>query len=108
MKDNKNFERIYEDLIDLHTKKIVVYLNVEDSYVYVDPEFKERLDGDTLKELFLKGMLVGCMEGQYAHPIGMILYPDTGAVAISTASVSIDGSAHVAGVIAYSKEYVAE
>ena len=72
MKDSNYFNRIHDDHIDLNTRSIILYSDA-DSYLYYDEGCTEKIDKDTLRELWLKNMLVVKLydEDTYVRPSTM-------------------------------------
>lgn len=104
MKDNNNFNRVYEDLIDKHTRKVIVYADAE-NYICYDKERKIRADRETIVDLFIKGMIVGELEeGSYGVPIGISSGTTPGSyAALSFLKPDADGGIQVYAI--YTKEY---
>lgn len=97
-------DRIYEDLKDLHVRKVVLYLAMvgEDTpvaYLCWDKEGTNKLTRDEVVEAFLKGCVI-CMENteladvMYWIPCGCSVMGDAARVFIDT------------DMSAYSAEYV--
>lgn len=58
---------VYEQLKDLHIRKVVVFANATDSKLYKEATFTNQLKEAELQELFKKGMLlINVGEDEYA------------------------------------------
>lgn len=103
MYNEKRFERIYEDSNDIHTRKVILYLD-DGGYACVDEDKTERIDATTLLDLFRKGMIIGKIDdGHYALPVGCS-YKD-GCTTVVFTHVS---EGNVSPVLVHSKEYTGE
>lgn len=108
MLNNTKFNKIYDDLHDDHVSAIFVYID-EEKYICADPDCTERLDAETVKELFIKRKAVGKFKGDDARlgiPVGLQV-EETGVVYVSILT-SNSSTGEVLSVWVHSKEYVAE
>lgn len=108
MLNNTKFNKIYDDLHDDHVSAIFVYID-DEKYICADPDCTERLDAETVKELFIKRKAIGKFKGDDAClgiPVGLYVN-ETGSVQVSILSTDFSTGA-LLGTWVYSKEYVAE
>lgn len=98
--ENEIIRKIYERSEDLHTRSVVLYVNMDDNYkLYADPNYSEGITTEVLRDLFLKDMIIVCFEpfSMFAKPlsyredngVGMIFVDDLTAVAIEFDASSI-------------------
>ena len=97
---NKVFER-YEDQ---HVRRTLVYVLANDVYAYADPEGDTKIDANTLRDLFLKGIAVVDAEVVYS-PVSFSV--DEGVATLTY--VKTDGTTATTAVLAaiHSEEYEA-
>jgi hypothetical protein len=50
--------RVYENYTDLHVRATYVYVKTNDVYAYADSGKTVKIDSDTLKDLFEKGLII--------------------------------------------------
>lgn len=86
MLNEKN--KIYERADDVHVRGVLVYTD-DEHFAYADEELTTKIDGETLKALFLKGEIVIVDGDAYCRPI--MCYPDGEGYAAVTLSVD-DGT----------------
>lgn len=97
-------DKIYEDYTDLHVAASVIYKKANDAYAYSDSATTEKIDADTLKDLFEKGVVVIDSTIEY-KPVSFGISATVGTLTY----VKTDGSTPTTAVLATlkSEEYSA-
>jgi hypothetical protein len=94
---------IFEHANDLHVVARLVYVKTNDAYAYSDSAKTAKIDAETLKDMFIKGVLIVDGDNLY-KPVSLEI--DEGVATITY--VQTDGTVATTAVLAtlVSKEYV--
>lgn len=87
--------KIYEKYDDCHVIGTRVYVKANDNYAYADSTLKEKIDAETLKDLFVKGLIIvdggnlyKAVSCKTASNVTTITYVKTNATTVTTADLA--------------------
>lgn len=96
--------KVYDQYEDLHVRNTYIYAKTDDPYAYSDSGKTVKIDADTLKNLFLKGIVISDGTVDY-KPVSFEIIAGVGTITY----VKTDATTATVAVLATlkSEEYVA-